>query len=1183
MSHETIVSNDVIAKLKEWNKKNAIQCPSCKCNAFSSTTPSQCFGFHQVGDDIIKVSHHDCPYNRDSNRRKNKYFCLSCGKSSVHSKNRLLKTCTCEKRQDVAVKNQSRKPTTIDAGEISNNDKGDSRFDESDNQQIDEHSLCLNQSSDNECTMEFNGQSVHSEVIEKSYQNEDSSDNQHIDEQSFFLDQATNDKSTMEFDGQSVDSEKALKSDQVEGSFNLMKAWNEVEEPEEAMVSHPDSMSECPSSKSIFNDSNEWPEQSAKFFVREIETQGNGLRGVIYNALFDSKRSCGFHNLQIEEMFFHLHIATLHNNISQKNSQNVNKVISYMVKQHQEEIKEEREVFFNSFNSSINRVINNLECSHAQQNIIITQMQDTMKEHMKTFGSLSGQPKINFPVSDNQIRSCYTQGPFSIVKNLPYPSVSIAHKAAYISAKQVINHFLASGLSTKYYRVGYEEDWKDKVTGSYDCAFIRKLHNHVVNILHTTRHELDDVTPDTRVILVRLWSDGFEAHKIKAKNNFNNLQLFTLTVLAEPGKSSRSHTTPLALLHKKKNHHEIFIKILGEINSLQTPKWRYWGAEKKPIKTMVFLEMISNDLPERCSNTCTTLNGSFTHRWRHSCKFDESSTPSCLQCEIRNIEAILSPLYPKNSDESCDQCLDWWSRGVTYPSIYPLSPHDIRDGCTSYPPIQLSFEMIRNSIKHLHQVVSDDIKKNLSLPERRLIIKYSHKYLQLTGFSTSLVKGLVEDIMSGIDPVESQHFPLILKHYNELGLEMHHFQTMPMHLCFLGIEKNLISKTELIVKRNNKQQNEFWHSLVQSISQKQSDLNSVSIDWCLPMSFTNLDQKQLGTSSWQSDHYLAFTRVSLFHFSCLESQNVPDGSRRVIKVFKRLRVIWFCLISRLFTNIAVPPSVIELYVKIFLSSCYRFSLLTEQSSSHDQVSSKNKRKRVSSGKKRKRDQSHAQKKSKALKPFYTTTSNYFSLLNFGQMIRDNGSVRNCWEGENESYIQNIKREIIIMRHNETFLSTILRKLLETQVLSLFNQDNPFSETQQYARTGNMKIYKKRASFTDILKDFKNQNVVAGMIDVKNVMYVCYFCNDGISAYPLKFDDKMGFWSCNLWYSKTSLLDCPLQFTSKENLNEVSHDYFLLLKHKESDQSTLLCRSWRVRNASGQLELPSPQKDILLMK
>ena len=54
MSQENIVSNDEMAKLKAWNKKFAIQCPSCKCNAFSSMTISQCFGFHQVGDDIIK-------------------------------------------------------------------------------------------------------------------------------------------------------------------------------------------------------------------------------------------------------------------------------------------------------------------------------------------------------------------------------------------------------------------------------------------------------------------------------------------------------------------------------------------------------------------------------------------------------------------------------------------------------------------------------------------------------------------------------------------------------------------------------------------------------------------------------------------------------------------------------------------------------------------------------------------------------------------------------------------------------------------------------------------------------------------------------------------------------------------------------------------------------------------------
>ncbi len=77
-------------------------------------------------------------------------------------------------------------------------------------------------------------------------------------------------------------------------------------------------------------------------------------------------------------------------------------------------------------------------------------------------------------------------------------------------------------------------------------------------------------------------------------------------------------------------------------------------------------------------------------------------------------------------------------------------------------------------------------------------------------------------------------------------------------------------------------------------------------------------------------------------------------------------------------------------------------------------------------------------------------------------------------------------------------------------MSLHNKGNPFSETQQYARTGNMKINKKRALFTGILKDFNSQNVIVEMIDVKDVMYVCYFCNGGISAYPLKLMTRWDF-------------------------------------------------------------------------
>ena len=56
----------------------------------------------------------------------------------------------------------------------------------------------------------------------------------------------------------------------------------------------------------------------------------------------------------------------------------------------------------------------------------------------------------------------------------------------------------------------------------------------------------------------------------------------------------------------------------------------------------------------------------------------------------------------------------------------------------------------------------------------------------------------------------------------------------------------------------------------------------------------------------------------------------------------------------------------------------------------------------------------------------------------------------------------------------------------------------------------MKVYKKRASFTEHLKDFNSYNVVVGMVDVKDVMYVCYFCNDGNSTYPSNLMTRQDF-------------------------------------------------------------------------
>jgi hypothetical protein len=364
--------------------------------------------------------------------------------------------------------------------------------------------------------------------------------------------------------------------------------------------------------------------------------------------------------------------------------------------------------------------------------------------------------------------------------------------------------------------------------------------------------------------------------------------------------------------------------MLEELKDLQSPTLRYWGGEDNQVyPTMVFLEMISNDLPERCSNICTTLNGTFTHRWRQSCLFDDNTVPSCQSCYLKNIEFILSPSAVNIKREVyCDRCLDWWSQVVTKPKIYPIQPGSFLNEIKNFPVVELSFEMIYNSIIFLQDWC---FSSNSSNAEKGKVIK---KYLQAIGFSSQIIQRLSEDLIGGNGASESLGFPSILRKFRTISVEMNSFQTMPMHMCFLGIEKSLIALTSMLAERTDRKQNAEWYKLINAMQWSQETINSVYLVWCLAMKFTDMEKKNLGTANWQSDHYLAFTRVSLFHFSPLDCGDITNQlDKHVIPSFRSMRVTWFCVISHIFAEEEVPTETINVLVKLLLSSCRRFWML----------------------------------------------------------------------------------------------------------------------------------------------------------------------------------------------------------------------------------------------------------------
>ena len=355
------------------------------------------------------------------------------------------------------------------------------------------------------------------------------------------------------------------------------------------------------------------------------------------------------------------------------------------------------------------------------------------------------------------------------------------------------------------------------------------------------------------------------------------------------------------------------------------------------------------------------------------------------------------------------------------------------------------------------------------------------------------------------------------------------------------------------------------------------------------MPFTGKDQHSLGTSSWQSDHYLAFTRLSLFHFAPLDSTDPPEAVTTVIAAFKRVRVVWFCLMASIFAEEKVSSARIDNYVKLFLSSCRTLSILsdsailTKDAKEGDMKEDENNE--FEEKKKDKKGKGKNTKKTKA--PFFISGSNYLSLLNLKNMKDDSGDLRDTYEGLDEGYIQNIKREFTTMRHTTEFLANILRKLLVTCVFTLLNEDNPNGQQKQYERNYDIKIYRCRSDqmHQNILE---HNDVLVGGVDKIGNLFLCLKDSLGIRLYSLRFDDEDGYWCLNLWYSKVRLGPVIQTCHNRKELDEKCIDYFIMLSRPIQDPSlmdpiphrTVICRSWRIRDENGRLRLPVPTRKIL---
>ena len=152
----------------------------------------------------------------------------------------------------------------------------------------------------------------------------------------------------------------------------------------------------------------------------------------------------------------------------------------------------------------------------------------------------------------------------------------------------------------------------------------------------------------------------------------------------------------------------------------------------------------------------------------------------------------------------------------------------------------------------------------------------------------------------------------------KFGITLNQFACLPMHMVFLGIEKNLLRQTTVILDRRKADQRKLWNELTSHMEHCQKSLSKLSLDWCLPMSFTG--DLKVGCSNWQSVHHCnASARFSLVYYAPLDEliRKLSGTRRTILLAFKSVRVLFFCFVSCIMTDERVDSKVVDNYVKLF--------------------------------------------------------------------------------------------------------------------------------------------------------------------------------------------------------------------------------------------------------------------------
>ena len=492
---------------------------------------------------------------------------------------------------------------------------------------------------------------------------------------------------------------------------------------------------------------------------------------------------------------------------------------------------------------------------------------------------------IEIPSQLNDIRKFYTESKFSVVKNLPTPTIMAdVPDHAYVSIIDCIRHFLAHGNS-KIATIPEVSSPADATIYSH-CSQSKKAQEIRRNGMRVYAEK--GIKPLCSYLL--FWSDDFEPNTSSKQHRASTwIKTMTIATTKEDG-HTLNNTFAIAIGKKNQCHDEVERKINNDLEKLQNgtlPPF-YVGRVKCAVHIHFELLATLQDQPERRSaNHLLHGNATLAARWGVSADHTHlierlRCCPCCLQLmRTRYEEAEWNLPLP-----DCTNCLNW--------DILKDSPHAIFPTPSNYPnieredrcrtitiedkqylkPFRIEYQGLLDAVSFAHSQLMDGSwsKKNCEA------------YLKVEGMVDGVAEKLIDHAVMlqslESDSVDAPHeYPRLSKSelQEELKLLLNvalwernntllstHVDCI-MHMVFLGIVKTVVG---FYVPKWLKALSKHA-SFVDNNGYLLDAFCAMSIDWLVVLSFGK------GTmGGWVSENFLGFSRIVLWFYQNIEVATV---------------------------------------------------------------------------------------------------------------------------------------------------------------------------------------------------------------------------------------------------------------------------------------------------------------------